>query len=126
VSPARSIQDLKTLAGEIELGKGILAIPRVDFEIFLVSSMLFKYVDMILLTGHGLELIVWNIGGLVGLPFAPFVSDRYGRRAAILFGCISESSFIPLLYIMEKADKISDAHWNRYSNCCSEYWHVHW
>lgn len=37
-----------------------------------------------------------NIGSLVGLPFAPYVTDGLGRRAGILIGSvISEPSLLP-------------------------------
>jgi hypothetical protein len=34
-----------------------------------------------------------NIGGLCGLPFGPFVSDRFGRRATIFGGSASKSPY---------------------------------
>ncbi|KAL7418331.1 hypothetical protein Q5752_006789 [Cryptotrichosporon argae] len=36
----------------------------------------------------GLFNAIQNIGGLVGLPFAPWVSDTLGRRTGIMLGCI--------------------------------------
>ena len=37
----------------------------------------------------GLLNAIQNIGSLVGLPFAPYISDGIGRRPAVLFGaCI--------------------------------------
>jgi MFS family permease len=29
-----------------------------------------------------------NIGGIAGLPFAPYISDRFGRRVTIFGACI--------------------------------------
>jgi len=34
----------------------------------------------------GLLNAIQNIGALVGLPFAPYLSDGMGRRAAVLLG----------------------------------------
>jgi MFS family permease len=34
----------------------------------------------------GLLNAIQNIGSLVGLPFAPYLSDGMGRRSAVLFG----------------------------------------
>ncbi|EJD51331.1 general substrate transporter [Auricularia subglabra TFB-10046 SS5] len=41
-------------------------------------------------TGSRLGLLgaIQNIGGLAGLPFAPYVTDKLGRRAGILLGSI--------------------------------------
>jgi MFS family permease len=36
----------------------------------------------------GLFNAIQNIGGIVGLPFAPFVSDHFGRRAGMILGAI--------------------------------------
>ncbi|KFX91459.1 hypothetical protein V490_05888 [Pseudogymnoascus sp. VKM F-3557] len=36
----------------------------------------------------GLFGSIYSIGSLVGLPFAPFIADRYGRRVAVAIGCI--------------------------------------
>lgn len=35
----------------------------------------------------GIVFIVYNIGQLVTLPIAPWLSDGYGRRVAIFVGC---------------------------------------
>ena len=34
----------------------------------------------------GLLNAIQNIGALVGLPFAPYISDGIGRRTSVLFG----------------------------------------
>lgn len=34
----------------------------------------------------GLFNAIQNIGGIIGLPFAPYVSDKFGRRAGIFLG----------------------------------------
>lgn len=34
----------------------------------------------------GILSAIYSLGAICGLPFIPFVNDRYGRRAAILFG----------------------------------------
>lgn len=36
----------------------------------------------------GLFNAIQNIGGIAGLPFAPYISDRFGRRMTIFLGCI--------------------------------------
>ncbi|KAG8681030.1 hypothetical protein FRC09_017805, partial [Ceratobasidium sp. 395] len=35
----------------------------------------------------GLYNAIQNIGSLAAIPFAPFISDRFGRRAGIILGC---------------------------------------
>ncbi|WOO86159.1 Lactose permease [Vanrija pseudolonga] len=39
-------------------------------------------------TLFGVFNAIQNIGGLVGLPFAPYVSDYFGRRFCIFLGCV--------------------------------------
>jgi sugar porter (SP) family MFS transporter len=36
----------------------------------------------------GLLTALYSIGSIASLPVAPFIADRYGRRAAIISGCI--------------------------------------
>ncbi|KAJ5620923.1 hypothetical protein N7510_004907 [Penicillium lagena] len=36
----------------------------------------------------GLFGSIYSIGGLAGLPFAPYIADHYGRRIAIITGCL--------------------------------------
>lgn len=41
-------------------------------------------------TGSSLGLLtaMYSIGSIASLPVAPFISDRYGRKAAIIVGCV--------------------------------------
>lgn len=54
----------------------------------------------------GLLNAIQNLGNLAGLPFAPFLNDRYGRRWTLFLGCIGElfSSF--LRSRLSKADQL--------------------
>jgi MFS family permease len=36
----------------------------------------------------GLFGSIYSIGSLAGLPFAPFIADRFGRKKAIWCGCV--------------------------------------
>ena len=36
----------------------------------------------------GLFNAIQNIGGIAGLPFAPVIADRLGRRAGVFIGCV--------------------------------------
>lgn len=36
----------------------------------------------------GLLTALYSIGSIASLPVAPFVADRFGRRACITFGCV--------------------------------------
>ncbi|KAF2703375.1 MFS general substrate transporter [Pleomassaria siparia CBS 279.74] len=36
----------------------------------------------------GLFTALYSIGSIASLPFAPFIADRFGRRAAIVCGCV--------------------------------------
>ena len=36
----------------------------------------------------GLFNAIQSIGGLAGLPISPYISDRFGRRIAIIIGCV--------------------------------------
>lgn len=50
----------------------------------------------------GLLNAIQNLGNLAGLPFAPFLNDRYGRRWTLFLGCIGE-----FLYITPKTVLVS-------------------
>ncbi|KAK5094121.1 hypothetical protein LTR70_004307 [Exophiala xenobiotica] len=36
----------------------------------------------------GLLTALYSIGSIASLPVAPFIADRFGRRAAIISGCV--------------------------------------
>ena len=40
---------------------------------------------------------IQSIGGIAGLPFAPWMNDRFGRRWALFFGNVCKFSLSPSL-----------------------------
>lgn len=42
---------------------------------------------------------IQSIGGIAGLPFAPYANDKFGRRWALFFGNVRESPSVILSII---------------------------
>jgi hypothetical protein len=65
---------------------------------------------------------IQSIGGIAGLPFAPYANDRFGRRWALFFGNVRKYNYSSS---QERRLSTSHHHWSRHSDCCSECRHVY-
>ena len=62
----------------------------------------------------GLFNAIQTIGGLVGLPFGPYLADRIGRRYTIVIGCARASSlFLSFLLSHSHTLSLSVCKWTR-------------